>query len=133
MSVMEILTAKMQIAMIVFEMILKMLLLVPAFLYLLLFITHRAVFILEKYQIPGQCRGLRAALLSQEAERSRRRIRAGPAYYLATMPALSTIIHFIKHFSIMKHCFRVGHPYYHVTISVNRQLYLLWLHFEMDH
>ena len=84
MSVMEILMAKMQIAVIAFEKILKMLLLVPAFLYLLLFITHRAVFILEKYQIPGQCRGLRAALLSQEAERSRRRIRAGPAYYRAT-------------------------------------------------
>ena len=104
MSVMEILMAKMQIAMIAFlRRYFKMVLLVSAFLYLLLFITYRAVFILEKYQIPGQCRGLRAALLSQEAERSRRRIRAGPAYYLATMAALSTITHFIKHFSIMKH------------------------------
>ena len=41
MSVMEILMAEMQVAMIAFEKILKMLLLVPAFLYLLLFITHR--------------------------------------------------------------------------------------------
>ena len=120
MSVMEILMAEMQVAMIAFEKIPKMLLLVPAFLYLLLFITHRVVFILEKYQIPGQCRGLRAALLSQEAERSRRRIRAGPAYYLATMAAPSTITHFIKHFSIMKHCFRAGRPIYRVTISVHR-------------
>ena len=118
---MEILMAEMQVAMIAFEKILKMLLLVPAILYLPpLFITHRAVFILEKYQIPGQCRGLRAALLSQEAERSRRRIRAGPAYYLATMAAPSTIIHFIKHFSIMKHCFRAGRPIYRVTILVHR-------------